>query len=59
LKTTLVQAAHAAGKTQTYLGVQYRRLKARHGCKRAAVAVAHSILVIYYQLLTTDEDYQE
>lgn len=59
VKTTLVQAAHAAGKTQTYLGAQYRRLSARRGGKRAAVAVAHSILVIYYQLLTTGEAYQE
>jgi transposase len=59
VKTTLVQAAHAAGKTQTYLGAQYRRLSVRRGGKRAAVAVAHSILVIYYQLLTTGQAYQE
>ena len=34
-------------------------MSARRGGKRAAVAVAHSILVIYYQLLTTGDAYQE
>ena len=46
-KTVLIQAAHAAGHTQTYLGEQYRRISARRGGKRAAVAVGHSILVIF------------
>jgi transposase len=52
LKTALVQAAHAAGKSKdTYWAAQYHRLKARRGVKRAAVAVAHSILVIAYHLI--------
>lgn len=52
LTTALVQAAHAAGHTKaTYLGAQYRRLAARKGHKKAAVAVAHSIAVIAYHLL--------
>jgi transposase len=52
LRRGLVQAAHAAGRgRRTYLGAQYRRLAARRGKKRAAVAVAHSILVIAYHLL--------
>ena len=46
-KTVLIQAAHAAAQTQTYLGEQYRRIRARRGAKRAAVAVGHSILVIF------------
>jgi transposase len=58
-KAILVQAAHGAATTQTYLGAQYRRLAARRGSKRAAVAVGHSILVIYYHMLTTGETYQE
>jgi transposase len=58
-KTVLVQAAHAAGHTQTYLGEQYRRISARRGAKRAAVAVGHSILVIFYQMVKTGEPYQE
>lgn len=59
VKAILVQAAHGAATTQTYLGAQYRRLAARRGSKRAAVAVGHSILVIYYHMLATGETYQE
>jgi transposase len=52
LKAMLVQAAHTAGRSRdTYLGAQYRRIAARRGKKRAAVAVAHSILVIAYHML--------
>ena len=52
LRRVLVQAGHAAGRSRgTYLGAQYRRLAPRRGKKRAAVAVAHSILVIIYHLL--------
>jgi transposase len=58
-KTILVQAGHAAGKTKTYLGAQYRRLAKGRGVKRAAVAVGHSILVIYYHMLTTSQPYEE
>ena len=40
LRALLVQAAHAAARTKgTYLAAQYRRLAARRGKKRAAVAV--------------------
>ncbi len=58
-KTVLIQAAHAAGHTQTYLGEQYRRISARRGAKRAAVAVGHSILVIFYHMVKTGEPYHE
>jgi transposase len=51
LGPALVQAAHAAGKTDTYLGELYRRLARRRGKKRAALAVARSILVIVYPLI--------
>ncbi len=46
-----MEAAHAAGRTQTYLGAQFHRLAARRGAKRAAVAVGHTILVVAYHLL--------
>ena len=56
LRTALVQAAHAAAHSKdTYLSAQYHRLKARRGAKRAAIAVAHSILVIVYRLLADPE----
>ena len=59
VKAALVQAAHTTARTPTYLGEQYRRLRKRRGAKRAAVAVGHSILVIYYHMMTTGEPYHE
>lgn len=60
LRRALVQAAHAAGRArQTYPGAQYRRLAARRGKKRAAVAVAHTILVIAYHLLAHHATYTD
>src|SRR6266487_1711531 len=59
VKAALVQAAHTTARTQTYLGEQYRRLRKRRGAKRAAVAVGHSILVIFYCMMTTGEPYHE
>jgi transposase len=58
LKVALVQAAHAVGHMKNhYLSAQYRRLAARRGKKRAAVAVAHSIVVIAYHMLKRGTDY--
>ena len=52
LRTGLVEAAQAAARTKgTSLAAQYRRLAARRGTRKAAVAVAHRILVIAYHLL--------
>jgi transposase len=60
LRTTLVQAAHAAARTKsTYLSAQYRRLATRRGKKRAIMAVAHSILVIAYYMIQRQEPYRE
>ncbi|MDP9310802.1 MAG: IS110 family transposase [Chloroflexota bacterium] len=60
LRALLVQAAHAAARTQrTYLAAQYRRLAARRGKQRAAVAVGHTILVIIYHLLTEETEYKD
>ena len=57
MKTALVEAAKAAGRTQTYLGAQYRRLARRIGANRAALAVAHSIAVISHRIIDRGEDY--
>ena len=52
LRTALVEAATGAGRSRnTYLSAQYHRLAARRGKKKAAVAVAHAILVVSYHLL--------
>jgi transposase len=60
LRGILVEAAHAAAHTRdTYLASQYRRLGGRRNDKRAAVAVAHSILVIAYHILDRGQPYAE
>jgi transposase len=60
LRALLVQAAHAgARKKDTYFGAQYRRLAARRGKSRAAVAVGHAILIIAYHLLRDGTDYHD
>ncbi len=60
LRAALVEAAQAAGRTKrTYLGAQFRRLAARRGKKKAAVAVGHTILTIVYHLLTEGTSYQD
>jgi transposase len=59
LRTILVQAAHGLVRTNTYLAAQFRRISARRGKKRAAVAVAHSILVIAYHLISRQEPYKD
>jgi transposase len=60
LRTTLVQAAHAAARTKgTYLSAQYRRLAARRGKKRAILALAHSMLMMAYYMIQRQEPYRE
>ena len=60
LRAVLVEAAHGAARSKdTYLAVQYHRLAAKRGKKRALVAVGHTILVIVYHLLTRGVAYQE
>jgi transposase len=60
LKRILVQAAWAVSHTKgTYLAAQYRRLAKRRGCKRALVAVGHTLLVIIYQVLKRGTTYAE
>jgi transposase len=52
LRSTLIQTAHSLGRGKGYLASQYHSLAARRGKKKAAVAVAHSILVIAFHLLS-------
>jgi transposase len=56
----LTQCAWGAAHTRdTYLSAQFWRLARRIGKKKAAVAVAHSILVICWHLLTESCDYAD
>jgi transposase len=60
LKTALVEAALAASrKAGSYLKDKFFRLKARRGYKRAAMAIAHKILTVAYQILSTGAEYKE
>jgi hypothetical protein len=44
---------------EVLLGEQYRRISARRGSKKAAMAVGHSILVIFYHMVKSGESYHE
>jgi transposase len=56
----LNQCASAASQTRTtYLAAQYWRLTRRIGKNKATLAVAHSILVICWHLLTNTTDYDD
>lgn len=60
LRSALVEAAHAAIHCKdSYLAAQYQRLVIRRGGKKATIAVGHTLLVIIYQLLSQDKDYEE
>ena len=60
LNEVLNQCAWAAAHSRdTYLSAQFWRLARRIGKKKAAVAVAHSILVIIWHLLTNECDYKD
>lgn len=60
LKTALVQAAMCASrKKKSYLKAKYWKLKAKRGPKRAAVAIAHKILLAAYHMLRNGTDYRE
>lgn len=60
LRSVLVEAAWGASHTKdTFLSTQYRRLVGRLGDRRAAIAVAHSILVIAYHVIRDGRPYQE
>jgi len=61
LRRALCQAAWAAArKKDSYFQAQYRRLAARRGKKRAAIAVGHTLLeVIYHLLANPDLNYRE
>ena len=60
LQIVLVEAATSAAKKKgTYLKDKFFRLKARRGYKRAAMAIAHKILVSAYHILADDCSYRE
>lgn len=60
LRRTLIECAHAAARTKdSYFAAQYRQLAHRRGPNKAAVAVAHSLLVVIWHLLSTGEPFND
>lgn len=59
LRRVLVPCAWAARKTPTFVGRTLRRLETRLGRKKAAMAVAHKILVLIYHGLMDGTFYDE
>lgn len=58
LRVALVESAQVAARTKnTYFSAQYARIKGRHGHKKAIFALAHSILVVAYYVLSRKEPY--
>jgi transposase len=58
LKAALMQAAWAASRTRrSYYSALHRRLAGRRGVRRATMAVAHSLLVTAYCLLSRESQY--
>ena len=60
LSSVMVQAAWSATRVKdTFLKAKYHRLAARRGKKRAIVAIAHSMLISAWHMLTYRQPYQE
>ncbi len=60
LASALVQSAFAASRTKnTYLKARFWKIAGRAGKKRAAVAVAHSILKAVYEMLKASVSYKD
>ncbi len=60
LRAMMGEVAWASIRTRaTYFHAQFRRLSRRRGPKKAAVAVAHSLLVVIFHVLRTGKPYTE
>ncbi|WP_300605759.1 IS110 family transposase [Trebonia sp.] len=62
LRAAMVEAAWAAARTRTRPGARFRRLARRFGRgheKKAAIAVAHTLLSIAWAVMSRGEDYAE
>ena len=60
LRAMMGEVAWASIRTRaTYFHAQFRRLSRRRGPKKAAVAVAHSLLIVIFHVLRTGKPYTE
>jgi len=56
-KVAFRQAASALIRSESYLGAQYRRLRARLGAPKAITAMARKLACLFYRLLTKGQQY--
>ena len=62
VRDILTECAWSAGKTGSYIGAQFHRLHRRFGKKgggKAAIAVAHTLIVIVWHVLHDQSEYRE
>src|SRR5258706_1464452 len=60
LRGALIEASWGATRSRdTYLAALFQRIRRRRGTKKAAVAVAHSLLVAVWHMLHDGVDYHE
>lgn len=60
LKTTLLNCAWAAARSKrTYLNAQFLRIKGRRGAKKAACALASSMLTAAFHMIRTGHAYKD
>lgn len=60
LRTVLVEAANAGARSKgSFLSARYHRINSHRGHQRAAVAVAHSILIICWHLLSDRKPFED
>jgi transposase len=62
LTTVLAECAWSAGRTSTYVGAQFRRFHRRFGKKggqKAAIATAHTLVVIIWHVLAETTPYRD
>lgn len=62
VRTILTECAWSAGRTGTYVGAQFRRMHRRFGKQgggKAAIAVAHTLIVIIWHVLHDEAPYRD
>lgn len=60
LRQAMVEAARSAARSKgTYLAAQYRHIASRRGPNKAAVAVAHTMVVAAWHMLSTGQPYHD
>ena len=51
------QAARSAGRSQSYLGAYFRRMRAKFGPAKATTATARKMACIFYHMLKEQKEY--